>query len=368
MSPFTRLAALFLPLAAACGGELAPDPSQSASPAPPAPGHPSPTPVVQPTPGGSPSVDPTTTTPATPTDTLWLSDDGPILGLATHGDRVFAVTQSKLVSIPRAGGKATLLASSPGGFAYRGSIAVNDEAIYWGTGGETSIGVISRIPIDGGYVLPIASEGYVAMGIALDDTNVYWLSNDAVLSVPLGGMQEPKVLAKLSGLDYEVDFALAGGELYWSTNDSAVDSSDLAQVLRVKTDGSGLEVIGAGPVFSLEPDGRGGVAWLEDPAAVAVRTDGAAVTRTPLGGWVDEIATDGARWFWRDERTGVLSVISEGDAAPRAFTDPVQYATANNGNGHHTIVDAKGIVWADRRGPIAYQPEVNVVRAQPLPQ
>jgi hypothetical protein len=41
----------------------------------------------------------------------------------------------------------------------------------------------------------------------------------------------------------------------------------------------------------------------------------------------------------------------------------VQAATGNYGNGQEIIVDSHQLIWADRRGPIAYQPDFDLVRA-----
>ncbi len=295
---------------------------------------------------------------------LWTSDDGPILGLAIDTDRVFCVTQAKLVSVARDGSDPRVLAQSSDRFAYSGAIATNGAAVYWGVG--SSSGGVSAIAPDGGASVSLGAEGYATMGVALDESRVYWMTNDSVMTAPLEG-SGMATLATLAGLSYENAFTLVGGMLYWSTNDSAVGPAT-AGVFRMPAMGGTPSMIAPGPVFSIEPAGSGAVAWLENPTPVVVEsaTMQSTAARIALPGAVSEFATDGARWYWRDDRTGIVYAIAGAGGTASALTQASANATANNGNGRHILVDQGQVFWADRTGPIASQPDVNVLRMMRL--
>lgn len=304
-------------------------------------------------------------TPPAEAGVLWTSDDGPILGLAIDADRVFCVTQSKLVSVARDGTDPRVLAQSPDRFAYSGAIATNGVAVYWGVG--SSSGGVSAISPDGGASVSLGAEGYATVGIALDESRVYWMTNDSVMTAPLGG-SGMATLATLAGLSYENAFTLVDGMLYWSTNDSAVGPAT-AGVFRMPAMGGTASMIAPGPVFSLEPTGTGAVAWLENPTPVVVENASAQspAARIALPGTVSEFATDGARWVWRDDRTGTIYAIAGAGGTASPLTQASANATPNNGDGRHILVDQGQVFWADRTEPPS-QAEVNVLRMIRLTQ
>jgi hypothetical protein len=298
---------------------------------------------------------------------VWTSDDGPILGLALDADRIFCVTQSKLTSLARDGSAPRILAQSSDRFAYTGAIATNGVAVYWGVASPSGGVLVVSPEGDGG--VSIGMEGYATVGIALDESSVYWMTNDSVMSAPLTGEGMPTNLATLQGLSYEDAFTLVDGMLYWSTNSSATGPAT-AGLFRMPATGGMASMIAPGPVFSVESTGTGAVAWLENPTPVLVESATSASTgqRIALPGQVSEFATDGARWYWRDDRTGAVWAIAAANGTPDALTQPVTYATANLGDGRHILVDQSEVVWADRTGPIAQQPDVNVLRVLRLAQ
>jgi hypothetical protein len=308
-----------------------------------------------------------------PPATIWTSDDGPILGLAASADRIFCVTANKLTSMARDGSDVRVLAQASALTQPSGAIAIGAATVYWGgtfnpgIAGEAGVevGEVWAVPRDRGAATTIGSEGYVAEGIAVDGSGVYWLTDDAVMGAPLDGGAAVKLTA-LQGLSYENDFVLSAGSLYWSTNGADV-GSPRAGLFQMETSGGTPVAIGSGPVFDLQPTPTG-IAWLEDPTPVIVeRASSPSLLRLPLSGWVDEFTTDGTRWYWRDDRTGAVYMLGSQDTTPNLLAGAVQWATANNGDGPHIVVDGDQLIWADRTGPIAYQPEFDVLRAIPVP-
>jgi hypothetical protein len=296
---------------------------------------------------------------ASPGGPLWTSDDGPILGIVAAGERIVCVTSTKLVSVARSGGDARVLSQSSASVTNTGAIAANSDAIFWGTQEG-----IESTPLGGGTVTVVGVEGYDPVGIALDSSNVYWITDDAIMKAPLGGGVAPLKLAALEGLSYGDAFTLVGGTLYWATNDSAVGPA-IAELLRLPAIGGTPQVVRPTNVYSIQPSGPDGVAWLEEPTPVIVTFSAAdqSTHRIPLSGWVNEVAGDGARWYWKDEGTGVAYALDGPSAVPRALTSAVSGTMVNNGVGWHVIVEGGVLYWADRSGSFSdARPEVNVLR------
>jgi hypothetical protein len=299
-------------------------------------------------------------------DILWVSDDGPIAGLAANRDRIFCVTSSQLVSFARDGSDVRVLAKGSQ-YDYSGAIAANDATVYWGkidSASSTQPSGIWSVPHGGGPETALGTEGYITFAITLDSTAVYWMTDDAVLSTPLGGGPTTQ-LAVPQGITYEDAFVVSGGQLYWSTNSSA--GGPAGNLFRMPLGGMPL-AIAPGPVFSLRATATG-IAWLESPSPAIVSLTAAtqAINRDPLTGWVDAFATDGSNWYWRDSTSGVVYAQDIAGGPPRALTEPVQLATSNFGDGPEIIVDSHQLIWADRRGAAAYQPDYDVVRAIAIP-
>jgi hypothetical protein len=130
--------------------------------------------------------------------------------------------------VPVAGGPTTTLAS---GFDAPGAIAVNDTDVYWTSvqpsreldGGQTSLGEISRVSIDGGPVTTIATGQEDPDSLLLTATDLYWanagtygidapLGTGAVVSMPLSG-SAPAILAPRESAPRSLQ--LVGDSLYW---------------------------------------------------------------------------------------------------------------------------------------------------------
>src|SRR5438067_978962 len=87
----------------------------------------------------------------------------------------------------------------------------------------------------------------------------------------------------------------------WSRSGPAV-----AERSAVPVAGGTPKVVAPHAVFGIQPEGAGGVAWLEEPDPVFVNADGTQA-EVALQGWVEEGARgEGGSWFFRDDRGGVV--------------------------------------------------------------
>jgi hypothetical protein len=117
-----------------------------------------------------------------------------------------------VASVPKGGGAKTFLVAeleTP-----LGAIAVDGRSVYWTSGGGTLGGVYS-IPVAGGPVTILASHQNEPQGIAVDATNVYWVTSDGnVCSVPISG---GAVTILASGRGSLLGLAREGSTLYWTS-------------------------------------------------------------------------------------------------------------------------------------------------------
>jgi hypothetical protein len=137
---------------------------------------------------------------------------------ATHvywaGDTSIAIFR-----VPIGGGTVeTLVAGGPPDAAYAGGgdIAVNATHLYWTQPGATpTTGTVMAIPLDGGSPTTLASDQDGPGAIALDATNVYWVTYNGgtVMALPLAG-GTPITLA--SGQSGPGGLALDATTVYWA--------------------------------------------------------------------------------------------------------------------------------------------------------
>ena len=132
-----------------------------------------------------------------------------------------------VVQVPLAGGSAIVLATNANDFG--GGFALDDSDLYWpdfGNGGKgpdggatTPDGEVMRVPLTGGTASAVVT-GTSASAVAVDDANVYWsdLLAGTLSAVPKGGGAATVLASGQSGVQ---EIALDATQVYWLTNDSA---------------------------------------------------------------------------------------------------------------------------------------------------
>lgn len=126
--------------------------------------------------------------------------------------------------IPLDGGAVTTLSNNS--VTSSSGIAIGTGGIFF-TGGSFTDGIVWRITAaafaDGASATPFASSQHHPTGIAVDDTNVYWVAtgdpdqnNGFVLTCPITGCMTPTVLA--TGQHYPVRIKVDADAVYWTNN------------------------------------------------------------------------------------------------------------------------------------------------------
>lgn len=177
--------------------------------------------------------------------------------IAVSGQFVYGTAEAPNVGyvpaqVPLAGGTLRPLVQTPPtqlGEAMRHAVAVDEDAVYWGTASDFAApSTIVKVPLKGGSSQTWASVETTAYGIALDPTNVYWVTSNEVLKIPrASGL--PERLAVNHGRGGFQGIAVEGKYVYWT------DHGNGGSVSKVSVDG--------GPVTILA-DG------LQHPAGIAV--------------------------------------------------------------------------------------------------
>ena len=128
------------------------------------------------------------------------------------------------------GGSGEILASGQQSPEY---LAVDRTNVYWANAGNVALGPdpcdgggsIVKVPIGGGTPVVLAAGQNCPVGIAVDDTNVYWtnnIDNGSVATVPIAG-GPPVTLA--AGQTYPTGIAVNATDVYWVNDKSFVGPS-----------------------------------------------------------------------------------------------------------------------------------------------
>ena len=132
------------------------------------------------------------------------------------GNDINSPYDSMIVSTPLAGGATGTLATGQG---EPGFIVASDESVYWW---NTIGGNVCAVPVAGGSTTTLVSGELVLTGIAIDTTNLYWITAaplGSVQTVPLVGGTPTTVVATP---DAYTSIVVDATSLYWTDASNVV--------------------------------------------------------------------------------------------------------------------------------------------------
>jgi hypothetical protein len=204
-------------------------------------------------------------------------------------------------AVPRGGGSATTIASD-NDYPYVNdpvSLAADGRYVYWVNGD----GTVNKVPLAGGKVTTLASGQDQPSAVAVDGTNVYWVTWDqqgTVEKVPIGG---GPVTTLATGQSWPASVAVEGTRVYWVNGDGTVNEVP----------------VGGGSVTTLATGPPNAVSMAVDSTHVYWGTFGT-VNEVPLGGGsVTTLATgqnfpigmavDGTHVYWVNHGGGEVNKV-----------------------------------------------------------
>jgi hypothetical protein len=180
------------------------------------------------------------------------------------------------------------------------SIAIDTENVYWYSAG----GAVKRVPLGGGSIVTLAS-GTPALGatghryLAVDGTNVYWITPTALNAAPLAGGPTTALTAlPVSGSNPNPgtlsasSIAVGGGYVYWG------DLSD--QIMRIPVAGGTPELLASGTYVTEIALDETNLYATSGKSVIEVPLAGGPVTTLATGTFPASIAVDADDVYWSD--------------------------------------------------------------------
>jgi hypothetical protein len=241
-----------------------------------------------------------------------------------------------------------------------GNIAADDTAVYWtGVGvcdsdGGDCAGTVSKVPLDSGAIIALASGQNNPAGIALDATHAYWANSGsacvadagpcsgAILSVPLAGGE---ITTLASQLDAPIRIAVDATGVYWSnrgrtcTTDAGLSMSCGGSIMTIPVQGGAPTTLASGlngDPWAITVD-QDNVYWtnFDDGTVMKVPRLGG-ITTTLASGQLQpsSIGTDATSVYWANTDDVRKLPLMGG---------PITILAAGGGTG--IAVDPSGVYW-----------------------
>ncbi len=266
---------------------------------------------------------------------LLLGTGGLLTGIAVDAENLYWTEDyfdGDVMKLPLDGGVVSTVAKSP----YAGFLAVDLSNLYW----VTSTTVV-QAPLDGGTPVTLLATGQSqAYGIAVDSQNVYWTtlgasgsSDGSVMSVPIGGGTATQDSSPPSPMSF-AGIVVNATNVYWG--------SSTGEIMTAPLDGGAPTTLasGQGPPSAIALDAAN-LYWNAQNSIVKLSLDGGPPVTLATGTGGISIALDSSNVYYPNGNGNALvSVPIAGGALTTVAND--SYGTPLS-----VVVDANHVYWTE---------------------
>ena len=242
-------------------------------------------------------------------------------------------------------------------------IAVDGTNIYWTSPTGSTV---MKVPLAGGKPTTLASGQSSPSAIAVDATNVYWTNSNGgtVMTVPLGG-GTPTALAL--GQANPNAIAVDATNVYWTNKGTLKNNWGDGAVMKAPLAGGPSTPIASNQdtpaAIALD---AGNVYWTNWGTTalgtvMKVPLAGGAPTTLATGRGPEGIAVDAKNVYWMDDGLGALMQVPTAGGTATVLAHPesgISYSTSRNYPSNGIAVDSANVYWTD--------PYVGAVMEAPL--
>jgi hypothetical protein len=213
---------------------------------------------------------------------------------ATGDNAVDPNPNGTIRKVTKSGGSAVVLANGQAG---PGALAVDATSLFWLDGSGGRPGVLSKImklDLASNNTTTLVDKLDTALGLAIDDANVYWSDGINIMAVSKSGGTPKKIAAApVSAANYGP--LLSGSNVYWLTQDAS--NHNILWMAPI-AGGAATQVASTSTGFSGIAVGCDSVYWGLDGTIMRQKGTDAPITLTSGIGNLADISVDDKTVYW----------------------------------------------------------------------